>query len=192
MFERFTHQARAVVADSQRQARRLGHDYTGCEHLLLAVASVEHEVGRALRDLGVTPESVESATLGLVGPSRETLDRDALSAIGIDLDLVQQKVEAIFGPNALTRRSRCRSGWRRLRSSGASAGDVPFAPGAKKCLELSLREALALRHRHIGVEHIALALTAMADGLAPRILTVVGVSEAQVRRAVLHPYREAG
>ena len=68
MFERFTHQARAVVADAQRQARRLGHDHTGCEHLLLAVASADHGVGRALHDLGVTPESVESAALGLVGP----------------------------------------------------------------------------------------------------------------------------
>ena len=37
MFERFTADARKVVADAQQHARRLGHHYIGCEHLLLAV-----------------------------------------------------------------------------------------------------------------------------------------------------------
>jgi len=39
MFERFTDTARRVVAQAQEDARRLGHHYIGCEHLLLAAAA---------------------------------------------------------------------------------------------------------------------------------------------------------
>jgi len=78
------------------------------------------------------------------------------------------------------------------RSCDPGSGHIPFTPRTKKCLELSLREALALRHRHIGVEHITLALTAMTDGLVPRILPVIGASAAQVRTEILHRFREAG
>ena len=38
MFERFTEGARQVVVRAQENARRLGHNYIGCEHLLLAAA----------------------------------------------------------------------------------------------------------------------------------------------------------
>ena len=39
MFERFTDTARHVVVQAQHDARRLGHNYIGCEHLLLAAAA---------------------------------------------------------------------------------------------------------------------------------------------------------
>jgi len=37
MFERFTDRARRLVVLAQEEARRLGHNYIGTEHLLLAV-----------------------------------------------------------------------------------------------------------------------------------------------------------
>jgi len=79
MFERFTDQARAAVVQAQAQARRLGHNYIGCEHLLLAVAGTDGGAGDALRGLGVTPQAVESATLSMVlkGGGGPVLDRDA-------------------------------------------------------------------------------------------------------------------
>jgi len=40
MFERFTTDARTVVSDAQQHARRMGHRYIGCEHLLLAVVGM--------------------------------------------------------------------------------------------------------------------------------------------------------
>ena len=36
MLERFTDDARQVLVQAQAAARRLGHDFIGCEHLLLA------------------------------------------------------------------------------------------------------------------------------------------------------------
>src|ERR1700691_5701037 len=52
----------------------------------------------------------------------------------------------------------------------APRGHIPFTPPAKKCLELSLREALQLGHRYIGTGHILLGLISGGDDAAVRIL----------------------
>jgi hypothetical protein len=116
MFERFTDGARQIVVQAQKDARRLGHNYIGCEHLLLAAAAASEPAGAALRDQGVTPERVEAEMLralgrGSAGPAGPAcsadplsgLDREALAAIGIDLDVVRARLEAAFGPDALDR-----------------------------------------------------------------------------------------
>ena len=118
MFERFTPDARAAVAGAQAQARRLGHRFVGAEHLLLALSATETPAAAALREHGVTPERVEQEIGRLAGPEAGPgaghgggpdagawlfagLDRDALSAIGIDLDAVRASIEASFGRAAL-------------------------------------------------------------------------------------------
>jgi ATP-dependent Clp protease ATP-binding subunit ClpA len=106
--EPFTSGVISVLALALEQAGRLGHRYFGAEHLLLAVASASHPTGAALRDHGVTPERVEQEIVrqtGL-GPGAALLgglDRDALAAIGIDLDTVRARIESSFEPDALTR-----------------------------------------------------------------------------------------
>ena len=107
MFERFTDTARHAVAQAQADARRLGHNYIGCEHLLLAAAAAGEPAGAVLRDQGVTPERVEAEILRTIGRGqtadpRSGLDRQALASIGIDLDVVRARIEAAFGPDALT------------------------------------------------------------------------------------------
>ena len=110
MFERFTDGARQVVVRAQEDARRLGHNYIGCEHLLLAAAGAAEPAGVVLRGQGVTPERVEAEILRTIGPGPagsadplRGLDREALAAIGIDLDVVRARIEAAFGPDALDR-----------------------------------------------------------------------------------------
>ena len=108
MFERFTPDARTVVIHAQEHARRLGHRSVGCEHLLLAVAATGQPAGAVLRERGITPEHVEEEIVRRVGPGGGVglfgdLDRDALSAIGIDLDAVRARIEASFGAEALNR-----------------------------------------------------------------------------------------
>ena len=191
MFERFTLDARAVVVQAQQQARRLGHGSVGCEHLLLAVALGETSAGAALRSLGVTPPAVEKALLNVVGTPAGALDRDALAAIGIDVDLVREKVEAVFGVQALAREP-ARRRWGRRRSCHSGSAHLPFTPRARRCLERALREALALGDRHIGVEHITLALAVMSEGVAPQVLRAVGVPTTAIRAAVRDSYRRAG
>lgn len=199
MFERFTGQARDVVVQAQAHARRLDQPFIGCEHLLLAVVGTDSPAGDALRSLGLTPEAVESAARSILPERRAPmLDQEALAAVGIDLDVVRERVEAAFGPGALSRtpqrhQARRRRGWRRQRRcpTGAPSGHIPFTPRAKKCLEGALRESVARRDGYIGVEHLALALTAMSDGLAPRVFSHIGIPAAQARAEIVSHYRRA-
>jgi ATP-dependent Clp protease ATP-binding subunit ClpA len=241
MFERFTDGARQVVVQAQANARRLGHNYIGCEHLLLAAVATGEPASVILRDHGVTPERVEAEILhvigrGSAGPADPLggLDREALAAIGIDLDVVRSRIEAAFGPDALSRAvlahkqaaaRACRRGrrpalgqgpvarlmhHRRLRAArrGAPAGlaphatapllrdpapgrHIPFTPRAKKVLELSLREAVAQKDSHIGVQHLTLALLGVKDGTVPAILSALGIPAVSLRAAILDRYRKA-
>jgi len=221
MFERFTGSARQVVVQAQSQARQLGHAFIGCEHLLLALVSLDEPAAAILRDHGLTPERTRAEVIRLVGPGRTVsllagLDREALASIGIDLDAVRSRIEATFGPDALARavpavrrrrprgfRSRLRRparnarllppapGNRRLEAADAPRGHIPFTDRAKKALERSLREAQAAGDSYIGVQHVALALLSMDDGMVPLILSALGVSPAWLRAAILDRYRKA-
>src|SRR5262249_59232911 len=73
----------------------------------------------------------------------------------------------------------------------APRGHIPFTSRAKKSLELSLREAKALHDNYIGVEHLALALLALKDGMVPVILSALGVPATSLRAAILARYRKA-
>jgi Clp amino terminal domain, pathogenicity island component len=57
--ERWTPDANDALDRAGRQARELGHRYLGTEHVLLALATVEHGIARAvLRELDVTRERI--------------------------------------------------------------------------------------------------------------------------------------
>jgi len=189
MFERFTDRARTVTVDAQAAARRLGHGHIGTEHLLLGLLEGDGVAARVLAGLGITGAAVEREILAEVGRGPLGVgDAEALGAIGIDLDEVRRRMEATFGPGALywhpdphCRRGRPRPG-----------GHIPFTPRSKKVLELSLREALALKHKYIGTEHILLGLVREGEGLAMLILTRLGAGSQVVRARVLDALRATG
>jgi ATP-dependent Clp protease ATP-binding subunit ClpA len=52
---------------------------------------------------------------------------------------------------------------------------IPYAPAAKKALELTFREALRLGHNYIGTEHILLALLELEEDNG--VLTGLGVDK---------------
>ena len=108
MFERFTQEARTLVALASEHARRLGHRYVGGEHILLAAVTAGQPASAVLCAHGVTPEFVEEEIVRRVGLGAGAglfggLDKDALATIGIDLDAVRARIEASFGPQALAR-----------------------------------------------------------------------------------------
>jgi ATP-dependent Clp protease ATP-binding subunit ClpA len=194
MFERFTDQARSVVKGAQEEARGLSHRYVGTEHILLALlAESSGMAATVLRDAGVFPEQVRADVEAAIGPRRGRLgptDAEALRAIGIDLDAVREKVEETFGEGALEPPPSTppqRRGLFRRAAPGPEPvpGHIPFTPRAKKVLELSLREALRLKHKHIGPEHILLGLLREGEGLAAMVLTDAGVSLDDLRTHVL-------
>jgi ATP-dependent Clp protease ATP-binding subunit ClpA len=166
MFERFTKDARAIVTNAQEQARELGHSQIGTEDLLLALLADRESVGaRVLAGLGVTEAAVRTEVT-----RASDLDAEALGALGIDLDAVRRKAEEAFGPGALERSWPGRGLFRR-----GGGGHRGFSPGAKKTLELALREAIALKHGYIGTEHLLLGLTWDDRGPAGQILRRLGV-----------------
>lgn len=61
------------------------------------------------------------------------------------------------------------------------SGRLPFTPGAKRALAAAVRESLALRHRHVGTEHLLLGVLAADEGVALDVLTGCGVDLAEVR-----------
>ena len=74
MFERFSDRARRVVVAAQEEARALGHDYLGTEHLLLGLI---HEGGgvaaKALEGLGIGADGLRERVVGIVGTGQHTM-----------------------------------------------------------------------------------------------------------------------
>mgnify|MGYP000061768868 CR=1 FL=1 len=139
MFERFTERARQVVVLAQDEARALGHDYIGTEHILLGL--LREEEGLAAR---------------------------VLASLEVELGEVRAQVGRIVGDG-----------------ENARTGQIPFTPRAKKVLELSLREALALGHNHIGTEHVLLGLVRENGGVASHILDDLGAPAERVREELI-------
>jgi ATP-dependent Clp protease ATP-binding subunit ClpC len=65
-----------------------------------------------------------------------------------------------------------------------TGGALPFTARAKKALELSLREAIAMGDDHIGSEHVLLGLAREGDGVAGGILRSRGIDRDAVRAAL--------
>ena len=68
MFERFTERARQVVVLAQDEARALGHDYIGTEHILLGLMREEEGLAaRVLESLDITVEEARAQVVRVVG-----------------------------------------------------------------------------------------------------------------------------
>jgi ATP-dependent Clp protease ATP-binding subunit ClpA len=104
------------------------------------------------RELDHNYIGTEHLLLGLLATS-DSLASASLTALGYTRDDVQAKLVAIVG-----------------RGKASAGGHIPFTPRAKKVLELSLREALQLKHNYIGTEHILLGLLREGEGMAAQIL----------------------
>jgi hypothetical protein len=103
--------ARASVGRALGHAGRLTRRYVSGEHLVTVLVSALY-AGRdprparaVLHSCGATLEDVEAEIARRAGPGAVLfggLDRDALAAIGIDLDAVRARIESSAGPEALT------------------------------------------------------------------------------------------
>ncbi|WP_194820680.1 Clp protease N-terminal domain-containing protein, partial [Micromonospora sp. S-DT3-3-22] len=67
----------------------------------------------------------------------------------------------------------------------------PLSPRSRTALELALREALRLRHRHIGTEHLLLGVLREGGGLGATVLTEAGADLDDLRRRVESALRTA-
>ena len=185
MFERFTDDARAIVKQAVVEAQSDLSLRVGTQHLLLAMLALpESTTAQVLVRHGVDAEGVRTTLYSLKSDEAgDSLDPEALRAIGIDLDAVRASVEASFGPGTLD-------------SPGPPAarrrGHVPFSPRSKKVLELSLREAIRLKQGYIADAHVLLGIIREGEGLAAQALHVSGVDLDALRKDLEHDLRQAG
>ncbi|WP_433245150.1 Clp protease N-terminal domain-containing protein [Streptosporangium sp. CA-135522] len=181
MFERFQDGARQAVTLAQENARRLNHHFVGTEHILLGLLDQPETLSAlVLGRHGLDHDRARRTVIRMVPPKPgETLDAEALESIGIDLSAIREKVEAAFGPGALDRKPTTN------RRGGLLSGrHIPFTSRAKKTLELSLREALRLKHRSIGDGHILLGILREGEGLGARVIADAGIDFAALRHEV--------
>jgi ATP-dependent Clp protease ATP-binding subunit ClpA len=203
MFERFTHASRDVVIRAQEEARDLQQSPIGTQHVLLALLADPAgpvATAPALTAKGIDARFVRAEVIRLAGPGTaptdplpdaDADDAAALKAIGIDLAAVRRAIEENFGPGAL-RLPRTTTPKRRgllRRGRTFTSGHIPFSPRSKKTLELSLREAIRLKHNFIAPEHLMLGILRGGEGLAMQILTEAGVDPGQLREDVTHSLR---
>jgi Clp amino terminal domain, pathogenicity island component len=123
MYTRFDTESRIAVAQATDIARELGHQEVGPGHLLLGLlANPRGTAYAALRDHGLDldsareivashhvetePESPDAGDAGDAGDGETSgyaEDREALKAIGIDLDRVREAVRANLGDDLAER-----------------------------------------------------------------------------------------
>ncbi|MGI5470842.1 Clp protease N-terminal domain-containing protein [Streptomyces sp. CA-132043] len=183
MFEKFTVSAREVVRGAVACADRTGSGTVGEEELLLALLEREGTpaagalaaLGASARRAAVTEALAQARRRGGLSPA----DTAALAGLGIDVEEIVSRVEAEHGAGALARpRARARFGRR------------PFSREARSVLERSLRIALGRGEKHIGDEHLLLALTT-GTGVATAVLAEHGVTRGEVERVLAERSRAA-
>jgi ATP-dependent Clp protease ATP-binding subunit ClpA len=109
----------------------------------------------------------EHLLLGLLR-EEEGLAARTLASFDVTLAEVREQVGTVIGEG-----------------DAVTTGQIPFTPRAKKVLDLSLREALALGHNYIGTEHLLLGLVRENEGVAARILVHYGADAEAVRNETI-------
>ena len=168
MFERFSREARGAVIAAQQVAHETHSRTIDTRHVLVALAEGIGPAATALRDAGVDVGRLTTALRSEL--STAGLDREALASLGIDLAVVRERTDAVFGQGALDRARR-------------SHGHIPFTRDARKALELALREAIRLKQKTIDGRHLLLGIL-RADCPGSDALTRRGIDIGEVRRAV--------
>jgi len=164
-----TRPAEPYLAAGAQEARRLGHNFVGTEHVLLVL--IRDPAGgatRVLRQLGVSAEAVEEALAPCIGGGAARIDPDALAALGIDFETVRERLEETFGPNALERVPAC----------------LGIMPRLKQAFAFALDHA---GERPLADEDILLGMLNVPDSLASHVLRQVGVSLAGAEAIVTRP-----
>jgi ATP-dependent Clp protease ATP-binding subunit ClpC len=128
------------------------------------VVVIAQEEARALHHNYIGTEHI---LLGLLREEQGLAAR-VLGSLGLTLEKARAQVARLVAP-----------------SEEVTSGQIPFTPRAKKVLELSLREALALGDDYIGTEHILLGLVREHEGVAMRVLLDFDADSAKIRNEVI-------
>ena len=154
-----TPKARRVLELAADEARRMGHNYIGTEHLLLAL----------LRE-------------------KDGLAATVLRRLGLDLEKTRHQVMEYLGPNTPTQATSSDSSpvehkTKKKKDADSSAYSWQcFTDRVRIIVLLAQEEAMTLGNDHVGTEHLLLALIRQGDGVAAHVLQKLGVSSDAIRQ----------
>jgi ATP-dependent Clp protease ATP-binding subunit ClpA len=143
------------------EARQLGHNYIGTEHILsLLIRNPDGDATRLLAQLGVSREAVEQALACWLpnASAAAKIDPQALATLGIDFNTVRERLEQSFGPGALER---------------TRTGCLGICPRLKLALAYALDNA---GDWPLGDEHVLLGMLSVPGSVAARVLANLGVT----------------
>ena len=171
VLERFAEQARTVVADTMATAQAQGIAEVRAEHLLLSLTRVADGATAA----ALVENHVDEALVARVvhGPDRlvDDGDREALGALGIDVDDLIARLEDGLGADALApvpehvRRPR-------------------FTKEAKKALEMAVRTTTSRHARTITTDDLLVGIVRAGSPGVDKVLATAGTSQSQVVASV--------
>ncbi|MBD2019454.1 ATP-dependent Clp protease ATP-binding subunit, partial [Leptolyngbya sp. FACHB-36] len=133
------------------------------EKAIKAVMLAQEEARR----LGHNLVGTEQVLLGVIREETSVAAR-VLSELGVTLDAARTQAEKIIG-----------------RGAGFVPAELPFTPRVKRLFEQALQESHQLGQNYIAPEHLLLALTQNAEGVAARVLQNLDVEPAKVRSQIL-------
>jgi len=115
----------------------------------------------AARQAGHRVVDTDHVLLGLLAAAEDDLALRALAAQGVTADSARRAAIAALSPGD---------------PDAAPSGHIPFSPHCKRLLELAVRGAQRMGHRHIGTGHILLALLDEDTGPGGAILAGLGAT----------------
>src|SRR5579872_1000147 len=124
------------------------------------------------RRIGHNFVGTEQILLGLLKEGTGVAAKE-LAAMGVELEYARKETEKIIG-----------------RGSGFVAIEIPFTPRAKRTLELAWDQSRMLGTDYIGTEHLLLGVIQEGEGVAARVLEVLGVDLDKLKNNVLKAVSE--
>lgn len=196
MFDRCDADATTVLETALEQARRLGHNYLGTEHLLLALVRHRELLPESAAVMLPDDAAMLSAVLDTLGAEPAAQDAELLKVVGIDLDEVRSAVRQTFGADALERLGRRRvhrpwQPWHRpsRRCTSLLAGAISVAPRVKQALERGLSDAARRQRDGIDPSALLLGMLKVEGAMSNKLLRRTGVDLAGLH-ALLLSYRD--
>lgn len=183
IFDSFGPAARKVVMEAQQQARGLGHDYVGTEHLLFAVLAAEQEAGGGiLTGHGITLEAARTAAAAK--SASWVPDADALRAAGVDPATVTEQARRQLGSDLTVAGHTAPP-----RPAGVPADAVAFTPRVRRVFEMAVASKAAAEQpagaaSEVGANDLLAAILDEGAGLAPLVLEQLGVDLVAFRTAL--------
>ena len=179
MFQRFTDRARRVVVLAQHEARTLGHDYIGTEHILLGLIDEGQGVATtALTSMGISLEDMRQAVRDTTGRGAQPTESghipftpQAKKVLELSLRESMQLGHDYIGTEHIL-----------LALIREGGGAAQLLAGAGVDLDRARQQVVELLHGHREAGLAAAPPPAAADELTGRLISIVKRLDAIERR----------